>query len=269
MRTHARTHAHARAHARTHTHAHTHARTHACLFVSASVCDCDMLEVLRMRAGLFRQWRRQHGNRLRQDRVLTSIQVSLQLRLGWASGTWLQDLQVVADFWRDERSLRGWGILGSIAAPGTNPFLLNSFERLSRVFWGLNARAHVIWEGGVYNSVLLCGSDGFAVDGAAQRILRLYHRILALEAALDSRAAAEAGLPAVAGGSLEAFSHEFIWRHGCCYQELFSMIYHGRLPLAQVYAWRCHSGESHEKGSLVRCGGYVEPRGMFSSSLPF
>ena len=196
-----------------------------------------------MRAGLFARWRREHGARLKRDKHLTSIDVSLSLRLSWASGDWLNSLQGVADFWADEASLQQWGVLPAAAGAGTaavDSFLLKKVESLSRVFFGLQARALSLWSGGVYNLVLLCGTDEMEARAAVLRAQKLYYRVLALEALLMAKGN---------NAEIQAFGHDFIWRRGRVYAELMDLVACNRLDMATAYAWRCHCGLSHEKGS--------------------
>ena len=85
----------------------------------------------------------------------------------------------------------GTQIEGGTSSPGSagaGTAAVDSFiqkvESLSRVFFGLQARALSLWSGGVYNLVLLCSTDEMEAAAAVLRAQKLYYRVLALEALL-------------------------------------------------------------------------------------
>lgn len=227
-------------------------------------------QVLRVRCELLKKFRQSHGARIKKDQSAeTAVQLSLGLRLNWATGAWLESLREVANFFTDKTRLLEWGVILTVAsgpaaanmaerAPAAaaaenalgpdaaeaagDEFLVSTFEAIARVFWGLHARNMCLWSGGIYVMAGLCSKKEAVIQQVVRRAEALHYRCKALARLLESTAC-----PA----GVKDFEAQFLWRHGVIYQELLSMIAHGHLDRAKVYAWQIHSSIAHEKGFPV------------------
>ena len=104
---------------------------HACI----TTCPFLQIQVLRIRADMFRSYRCEHGGRIKGDRDGTSsMTASLDVRLGWATWSWLRPCtEVVTQLVGRATQLRAWGIVQQPAgaadprgaSPAIDDFLLN------------------------------------------------------------------------------------------------------------------------------------------------
>ncbi len=177
------------------------------------------------------------------------MELSLDLRIGWACHSWVLPMNEVARFFFGQSHfLREWHIIRGTPAAAAgesqiiDQFLLSTTETLSRVFWGLHARGMCLWSGGVYNLVKLCSPSTACRQEAIDRAAHLFPRLLALEQVM-----AKGNMTP----ELLAFESHFLWFHGTVYRELLGLVAEGRLDEATVYSWQLHSSVYHVKGQLV------------------
>ena len=172
--------------------------------------------------------------------------MSLTIRLSWAAGSWVEPMREVGRFFTDVQSLRAWGVLQPAAladacqtsAVLADAFLVKHVEAIARVFWGLHARSHAIWFGGVYQMVGLVG-DEHQADKVVRRFSRLLPRLKALAKELTRGSPSE---------RVRDFGGDFVWRLGVLYQEMVILIGTGCVAEAAAAAWGFHSSTLHEKG---------------------
>ncbi len=179
------------------------------------------------------------------------MELSLDLRIGWACHSWVLPMnEVDRFFFGQSHFLREWHIIrptrAAAAVPGESEiidqFLLGTMDTLARVFWGLHARGMCLWSGGVYNLVKLCSPSAACRQEAINRAAHLFRRLLALEQVM-----AEGNMTP----ELLAFESQSLWFHGTVYRELLGLVAEGCLEEATLYSWQVHSSVYHEKGQLV------------------
>ena len=174
--------------------------------------------------------------------------MSLTTRLSWAAGSWVEPMREVGRFFTDVAKLRAWRVLHDpsaaladaqqTSAALADPFLVKHVEAIARAFWGLHARSHAIWLGGVYKMVGLVGSTALT-DEIVKRFSRLLPRLKALEAELARKSPSD---------RLRDFGGDYVWRLGVLYQEMVILLGTGCVAEAAAAAWGFHSSTLHEKG---------------------
>lgn len=210
-------------------------------------------QVQRIRVKMLRSHRSQHAQRIKQDQDTPSGKLSLELRMAWAAGSWIQPMIEVHGFFFDVGLLQSLDIVtvgrtddpADRAVVTADEFLLTTFEAFARVYWGLQTRSYIIWSGGVYNTSLFCSDDEHLRLHAIDRAQRLQPRVQALDELLNAEAELQNSCdrPGVVD-----FGHKFFWRHGIVYRELLMLSAYQRHDEAMWYSWSVHAGVSHEKG---------------------
>ena len=210
-------------------------------------------QVQRIRIKMLQSHRRQHAQRIKQDKNTPSVKLSLELRMAWAAGSWMQPMNEVHGCFFDVSLLLSLEIISvgrtdepaDRAAVTADEFLLTTFESFARVYWGLQTRSYIIWSGGVYNTSLFCSNDEHLRLHAINRAQLLQPRVQALDELLNSEADLQNSCdrPGVVD-----FGHHFFWRHGIVYRELLMLSTDQRHDEAMHYSWSVHAGVSHEKG---------------------
>ena len=210
-------------------------------------------QVQRIRIKMLQSHRRQHAQRIKQDKNTPSVKLSLELRMAWAAGSWMQPMNEVHGCFFDVSLLLSLEIISvgrtdepaDRAAVMADEFLLTTFESFARVYWGLQTRSYIIWSGGVYNTSLFCSNDEHLRLHAINRAQLLQPRVQALDELLNSEADLQNSCdrPGVVD-----FGHHFFWRHGIVYREVLMLSTDQRHDEAMHYSWSVHAGVSHEKG---------------------
>ena len=191
-----------------------------------------------MRVDMFKGYRLRHGKRIRLDMDgETSVEVALQLRLGWASQDWIEAMSEIRDQFLDAARMARWGVINP--AGEADQHLLATFEAMARTFWGLHARGFVLWLGGPYVQVKLCSSDASKRLEAVGRARALWKRFRILEVLVSQEDV---------DPDLKDFWAGCFWPFNVPYRELLILISEGRLDEAVMSAWRIHSSVCHEKG---------------------
>ena len=231
-------------------------------------------QVLKMRAGMFGSYRKRHSERIRMDQNgQPSIEVSLTLRLSWATQEWIGPMSELREMFFDVGKLQQWGVLhqqraglaaaGATAASAADAHLLAVFESMARAFWGLHSRGLCLWLGGVYSMVKLLSSVPQQRDESIARACALWDGLVVLEQTVNE---------GQADPELLEFWHGFLWPKSTAYKEMLVLLSEGRLEEAVAYAWRMHSCSAHEKGppylvcSIVNRDLHSLPTHLFSIS---
>lgn len=204
---------------------------HACI----TTCPFLQIQVIRIRADMFRSYRCEHGGRIKGDRDGTSsMTASLDVRLGWATWSWLRPCtEVVTQLVGRATQLRAWGIVQQPAgaadprgaSPAIDDFLLKVSECLARNFCGLMARSYTLWMGGIYTYVRVLSEDPNDVQNAVRRASMLFPRILALKKLLST---------SVCHPEVIAFGATFLWMDSIVYMELLGALAMGSIDAAKV-----------------------------------
>ena len=107
---------------------------------------------MKLRVMLLEEYRSGHADRVRQDRNgQTAIERSLQMRIGWASGTWMDQIRNMALKYSNRQGLLDSGVLSAVDETGAvleiddparapadyqvDDFMLTTFETMARTFF--------------------------------------------------------------------------------------------------------------------------------------
>ena len=219
------------------------------------------LKVLGLRVGILSKYRQGHALRIKLDRNgQTAIELSLEMRLAWASRSWMTEIRDVALEFAHRQHLLHWGVLFEVDQTGAavemddparaaaeykvDDFMLTTFETMARTFIGLHTRSHALWMGGVYHMVRMCASDESLRRDAIRRGQALWLRIVAMEHLVTEEEVDQ---------EIIEFANGYLWHRNPVYRDTLVLLSENRLDQAAVHMWRVHSATYHEKGNKIRC----------------